>query len=41
METLTKREVGTRDWDIAVIFLTMLLFEGMWILEPLEGSKML
>jgi hypothetical protein len=26
-----KREVGTRDWGIAVIGLTMLLFERMWI----------
>jgi hypothetical protein len=30
-EILTKTEVGTRDWDIAVIGLTMLLFERMWI----------
>jgi hypothetical protein len=27
----TKTEVGTRDWDIAVIGLTMLLFGRMWI----------
>jgi hypothetical protein len=26
-KTLTKTEVGTRDWGIAVIGLTMLLFE--------------
>jgi hypothetical protein len=32
-KTLTKTEVGTRDWDIAVIGLTMLLFGRMWILE--------
>jgi hypothetical protein len=31
METLTKTEVGTRDWGIAVIGLTMLLFGRMWI----------
>ena len=31
-KTLTKREVGTRDWGIAVIGLTMFLFERMWIL---------
>ena len=28
-ETETKTEVGTRDWGIAVIGLTMSLFEGM------------
>ena len=27
----SKTEVGTRDWGIAVIGLTMLLFERMWI----------
>lgn len=26
-----KTEVGTSDWDIDVIGLTMLLFGGMWI----------
>jgi hypothetical protein len=31
--TPSKTEVGTRDWGIAVIGLTMLLFEIMWILE--------
>jgi hypothetical protein len=31
-KTLTKTEVGTRDWDIAVIDLVMLLFGRMWIL---------
>ena len=31
-KTLTKTEVGTRDWGIAVIGLTMLLFGRMWIL---------
>ena len=30
-KTLTKTEVGTLDWDIAVIGLTMLLFGRMWI----------
>jgi len=28
-KTLTKTKVGTRDWGIAVIGLTMLLFERM------------
>ena len=32
-KTLTKTEVGTRDWSIAVIGLTMCLFGGMWILR--------
>ena len=32
METLTKTEVGTRGWNIAVIGLTVLLFRRMWIL---------
>jgi hypothetical protein len=32
-KTPTKTEVTTRDWGIAVIGLTMLLFERMWILE--------
>jgi hypothetical protein len=31
-KTLTKTEVGTRDWGIAVVGLNMLLFERMWIL---------
>lgn len=30
LQTLTKTEVGTRDWGIAMIGLTMLLFERMW-----------
>jgi hypothetical protein len=30
-KTLTKTEAGTRDWDIAVIGLTMFLFGRMWI----------
>ena len=30
-KTLTNTEVGTRDWGIAMIGLTMLLFERMWI----------
>ena len=29
--TLTKEEFGTRDYSIAVIGLTMFLFEGIWI----------
>jgi hypothetical protein len=29
---LTKAEVGIRDWDNAMIVLSILLFEGMWIL---------
>jgi hypothetical protein len=32
-KTLTKAEIGTMDWSIAVIGLTMLLFRGMWTLE--------
>jgi hypothetical protein len=32
-KTLTKTEVDTRDWGIAVLGLTMLLFGRMWILE--------
>jgi hypothetical protein len=32
METLTKTEVGARDWGMTVIGLTMLLFGRMWIL---------
>jgi len=31
-KTLTKTEVGTRDWNIAMIGLTTLLFGRMWIL---------
>jgi hypothetical protein len=31
-KALTKTEVGTKEWDIAVIDLTMFLFGGMWIL---------
>ena len=30
-KTLTKTEIDTREWGIAVIGLTMLLFERMWI----------
>jgi hypothetical protein len=29
-KTLTKTEIGTRDWGIAVIGLTMLLFGRIW-----------
>jgi hypothetical protein len=32
METLTKTKLGTMDWGIAVIGLTMLLFGRIWIL---------
>jgi hypothetical protein len=32
-KTLTKTEVDTRDLDIAVLGITMLLFVRMWILE--------
>jgi hypothetical protein len=28
-----KTEVGTRDWGIVLIALTMLLFGGMWIFK--------
>ena len=43
-KTLTKTEVGTRDWGIAVIGLTMLLFErigtlGLWIQKTVEFFK--
>jgi hypothetical protein len=31
-KTQSKTEVGTREWSIAVIGLTMLLFGRMWIL---------
>ena len=34
-KTLTKTEVGTRDWGI-VLGLTMLLFERMWICRTLD-----
>jgi hypothetical protein len=30
-KTLTKTEIDNKDWGIAVIGLTMLLFEKMWI----------
>ena len=32
IETLTKAEVGPRDWGTAVIGLTILLFGGVWTL---------
>ena len=40
-KTLIKTKVGTRDWGIAVISLTMLLFEknmdfGLWIGNSVE-----
>lgn len=31
-KTQTKTEVGTKDWGIVVIDLTMILFGGMWTL---------
>jgi len=31
-KTLTKTEVGTRNWDITIIGLTVLSFGRMWIL---------
>ena len=31
-QTLTKTEVGTKYWDIVLVSLTMLLFEGLWTL---------
>jgi hypothetical protein len=42
--TLTKAEVGTKDWDIAVIGLTMFLFGGiltlgLWIRKTVECFK--
>jgi hypothetical protein len=44
-KTLTKTEVGTSDWGIAVIDLTMLLFErmsifGLWIWNAVECFKL-
>ena len=44
LQTLTKTEVGTRDWGIAMIYLTMLLFErmwtvGLWIRKAIGGFK--
>jgi hypothetical protein len=43
-KTLTKTEVGTRDWGSAVIVLTMLLvgrmrIEGLWIWKAVESFK--
>jgi hypothetical protein len=43
-KTLTKTEVGTRVWGIAVIGLTMFLFErmliwGLWIWKAVECFK--
>jgi hypothetical protein len=43
-KNLTKTEVGTRDWGIAMIGLTMLLFEriwiwGLWIWKAVECFK--
>ena len=38
-KTLTKTEVSTRDWGIAMIGLTMLLFGGimeLWIRKAVE-----
>ena len=32
-KTLTRIEVGTRDWGITVISLAMLLFGRMWVLR--------
>ena len=41
-KTLMNTEVGTRDWGIAVISLTMLLFGRMWIWRvDLGSSRML
>ena len=30
-KTITKTEVGTRDWGIALVDMTMLLFSRIWI----------
>ena len=43
-KTLTKTEVGTREWGIAVIGMIMLLFEriwiwGLWIWKAVEWFK--
>ena len=34
-----KIEVGTRDWGVAVIGLTMFLFGAMWILVTLDSGS--
>jgi hypothetical protein len=39
MRTLTKTEVGTRDCNIAVIGLTMLLLGRLWILNFGVGKQ--
>ena len=43
-KTITKTEVGTRDWGIAMIGLTMFLFgymgtRGLWIWKAMECVK--
>ena len=39
IKTLIKTEVGTRDWGIAVIVLTMLLWGEKWILRLWEAVE--
>lgn len=39
IETLTTAEIGTKDWGIIVIDLTLLLFGGMWILGILDNES--
>jgi hypothetical protein len=38
-KTLSKTEVGTRDWGITVIGLTMLLFGGTLVRKAVECFK--
>jgi hypothetical protein len=38
-KTLTKTEVGTRECNVAVIGLTMLSFQRMWIWNTVECFK--
>jgi hypothetical protein len=38
-KTQTKTKVGTRNWGIAVVGLTMLLLRGMWIRKAVECFK--
>lgn len=41
METLTRTEVGTRDWGTAVTELTMFLFEGDIFESQVSGDLMI
>ena len=37
--TLTKTKIGNREWSVASIGLTMILFGGMWILGLWKAVK--